>query len=66
MGTSVYYPQPVPRMKYYRDRYGYDESLYPVATMIADSSIALPVGQHLGPADMEYVGRTFTKILEDV
>jgi dTDP-4-amino-4,6-dideoxygalactose transaminase len=33
--------------------------------MIADSSIALPVGQHLGPADMEYVGRTFTKILED-
>ena len=65
VGTSVYYPQPVPRMKYYRDKYGYDESLYPVATMIADSSIALPVGQHLVPADMEYVGSTFTKILED-
>ncbi|MGZ3426745.1 MAG: DegT/DnrJ/EryC1/StrS family aminotransferase, partial [Polyangia bacterium] len=65
VGTSVYYPQPVPRMKYYRDKYGYDESQYPVATTIADSSIALPVGQHLGPSDMEYVGRTFIKILEE-
>jgi dTDP-4-amino-4,6-dideoxygalactose transaminase len=65
VGTSVYYPQPVPRMKYYRDKYGYDESKYPVATTIADSSIALPVGQHLGPSDMEYVGRTFIKILEE-
>src|SRR5262249_15487990 len=26
VGTSVYYPQPVPRMTYYRERYGYDES----------------------------------------
>jgi dTDP-4-amino-4,6-dideoxygalactose transaminase len=65
VGTSVYYPQPVGRMKYYRDKYGYEEARYPTATEIADCSIALPVGQHLTPADMEYVGRTFKKILEE-
>jgi dTDP-4-amino-4,6-dideoxygalactose transaminase len=65
VGTSVYYPQPVGRMKYYREKYGYEEGRYPTATEIADSSIALPVGQHLTPDDMEYVGRTFKKILEE-
>ena len=25
IGTSIYYPQPVPRMKYYKEKYGYDK-----------------------------------------
>jgi perosamine synthetase len=52
IGTSIYYPQPVPRMKYYRDKYGYDANAYPVATQISDCSIALPVGPHLGVEQM--------------
>ena len=44
VGTSIYYPQPVPRMKYYQDKYGYDGGRFPVATEISDGSIALPVG----------------------
>ncbi|HEY4181735.1 MAG TPA: DegT/DnrJ/EryC1/StrS family aminotransferase [Kofleriaceae bacterium] len=47
IGTSIYYPQPVPRMKYYKDKYGYEGDKYPVATQISDCSIALPVGPHL-------------------
>jgi dTDP-4-amino-4,6-dideoxygalactose transaminase len=58
IGTSIYYPQPVPRMKYYRDKYGYDASMYPVATEISDCSIALPVGPHLGGAEMERIAST--------
>ena len=42
VGTSVYYPQPVPRMTYYREKYGYNASRYPVATEIADHSIEIP------------------------
>jgi perosamine synthetase len=57
VGTSIYYPQPVPRMKYYRDKYGYDADRFPVATQISDRSLALPVGQHLGSEDMDYIGR---------
>jgi perosamine synthetase len=63
VGTSVYYPQPVPRMKYYREKYGYDPELYPVATAIADASIALPVGPHLDAADMKYIAETLLSIL---
>ena len=31
IGTSVYYPQPVPRMTYYRDKYGWQDGAFPVA-----------------------------------
>jgi perosamine synthetase len=57
VGTSIYYPQPVPRMQYYRDKYGFAAEQFPVATQISDRSLALPVGQHLHPDDMEYIGR---------
>ena len=63
VGTSVYYPQPVPRMKYYRDKYGYDAARYPVASAISDRSIALPVGPHLDAADLQYVGETFLDVV---
>ena len=29
VGTSVYYPQPVPRMSYYREKYGYEPARSP-------------------------------------
>lgn len=64
IGTSVYYPQPVPRMKYYRDKYGYDESKYPVAAQISDSIISFPVGPHLDLTDMEVIASEFKKIIE--
>jgi perosamine synthetase len=63
IGTSIYYPQPVPRMKYYKDKYGYDADKYPVATQISDCSIALPVGPHLGVAEMARIASTFTAIV---
>ncbi|MBI4615896.1 MAG: DegT/DnrJ/EryC1/StrS family aminotransferase [Planctomycetes bacterium] len=64
IGTSVYYPKPVPRMRYYRDRYGYDEGAFPVAARIADRSVALPVGPHLAEEDIAYMIETLRKELE--
>lgn len=55
VGTSVYYPQPVPRMTYYQKKYGYDPKLFPQAERISDQSIALPVGPHLRSEDMKYI-----------
>lgn len=55
VGTSLYYPQPVPRMRYYQEKYGYDRGRYPEAEAISDGSIALPVGPHLEVADVVYV-----------
>jgi dTDP-4-amino-4,6-dideoxygalactose transaminase len=58
IGTSIYYPQPVPRMTYYRDKYGYDPSRFPNATAISDASIALPVGPHLSEEDVGHIADT--------
>jgi len=63
IGTSIYYPHPVPRLAYYRDKYGYDPSLFPQATRISDQSIALPVGPHLTEADIEYIIENFQPAL---
>ncbi len=66
IGTSVYYPQPVPRMTYYRNKYGYTAGVYPQAERISDQSIALPVGPHLTPEDMDYVGKTLAEAVEEL
>lgn len=65
VGTSVYYPQPVPRMQYYRDKYGYDGARFPEATRVSDQSIALPVGHHVSLEDVDYIARTLRRILEE-
>lgn len=55
VGTSVYYPKPVPHMKYYQEKYSFTEDSFPNAANISYGSIALPVGPHLGADDMEYI-----------
>ncbi len=65
VGTSIYYPHPVPAMRYYREKYGLSESDFPVAARIANQSIALPVGPHLSVQDMEYVATAVRAALRE-
>lgn len=66
VGTSVYYPRPVPHFRYYMDKYGYGEQSFPVAARISSSSISLPVGPHLGAEDMAYIVESFKQALSEV
>lgn len=66
VGSSVYYPQPVPRMTYYKEKYGYDDTLYPNATMLSDQSIALPVGPHLNANNMKTIADTLINIIKNI
>ena len=66
VGTSVYYPQPTARMTYYKEKYGYDSSRYPIATEVADHSIALPVGPHIETHDMQYIITQTSEILSEI
>lgn len=66
VGTSVYYPQPVPRMSYYQNKYGYKPADFAGAERISDQSIALPVGPHLTTDDMGYIAQTFSSILKEL
>ncbi len=64
VGCSVYYPQPVPRMKYYAEKYQYSLLEYPNATIISDCSIALPVGPHLQEEDMAIIGDSLESAIQ--
>jgi perosamine synthetase len=66
VGTSVYYPRAVPKLSYYKEKYGYEDSSYPVATRISESSIALPVGPHLDMDDMAYIVKNIKSAILEV
>jgi dTDP-4-amino-4,6-dideoxygalactose transaminase len=66
IGTSVYYPHPVPRLRYYADKYGYDPERFQAASTISDSSVALPVGPHLDESDVEYITETVVATLKEL
>jgi dTDP-4-amino-4,6-dideoxygalactose transaminase len=66
VGCSIYYPQPVPRMKYYAQKYDVDAATYENAAVISDTSIALPVGPHLEPSDMDLIAQALERKIADI
>jgi len=65
VGTSIYYPHPVPRMSYYKSKYGYDGAKYQNAAAISDRSIALPVGPHVTDEDVEHIGVSLKRAITE-
>lgn len=66
IGTSIYYPQPVPRMSYYKKKYGYKKNDFLNAAAISDQSISLPVGPHLSIKEMNYIFKNFLNSLKKI
>lgn len=66
VGTSIYYPQPVPRMSYYRARYGDPGDRFPVASELSDASVALPVGPHVSDEDAARIGVTVANVVSEL
>jgi len=66
VGTSVYYPCPVPHMTYYKDKYRYSDTSFPVASRISRNSIALPVGPHVDNEDIDYMVATIKNAIMEV
>lgn len=66
VGTSVYYPAPVPLLSHYRSRSGHTRDDFPVASSLSYESIALPVGPHVDEDDMAYIGKALREVLSEV
>jgi len=64
IGTSVYYPRPVPAMTYYREKYKQDLADYPIASNISKTILCLPVGPHLDASDMHIIANKLLETLE--
>lgn len=66
VGTSVYYPKPVPHFSYYRQKYGFDLESFPQAARLSYQSLALPVGPHLNREDMAEIVRRLKEAIHEV
>lgn len=64
IGTSIYYPHPVPHMSYYRNKYGLIDCTN--AELISNSIIALPVGPHLDSNDMQTITDGIFSVLREM
>ena len=61
---SVYYPHPIPRLKYYNNKYGYDEKSFKNSEIISDKSITLPIGPHLTDNDLDKIVNLLSETLQ--
>jgi dTDP-4-amino-4,6-dideoxygalactose transaminase len=66
VGTSVYYPVPLPLSTYYSTKYGYRYDSFPNSLRISDYSIALPIGPHLDEDDMQAVAATLKVAITEI
>jgi dTDP-4-amino-4,6-dideoxygalactose transaminase len=65
VGTSIYYPHPVPRLSFYAGKYGYSADSYRNAAQVSDASIALPVGPHLTTGDVDLVAANLKRAIHE-
>lgn len=65
IGTSVYYPHPVPRLIYYKKKYGYRKNNFKNAEMFSDKMIVLPVGPHISLKMIDYMSDKIRKFLKN-
>ena len=63
IGTSIYYPHPVPHMSFYKKKYNYSLNLFPKSKEISDNSISFPVGSHLNKKKINYIFLNLKKIM---
>lgn len=66
VGVSVHYPHPLPRLAYYREKYGYVAGMFPNAEAISDRSVNLPLGPHISDDDIAYIANTFVNLLREL
>ena len=55
LGTSIYYPKPVPLLKYYKKKYGFKDVNFKNSKVISENSICLPIGPHLSIKDLKEI-----------
>jgi len=65
IGTSIYYPHPLPRMNYYKNKYKLSIKDFKNAATISDFSIALPVGPHINTFKAKQMSKNILYILSE-
>lgn len=62
IGTSIYYPKPVPMMKYYKKKYNFKNKYFFNAQTISQNSISIPVGPQISFKKIKYMKKKIENI----
>lgn len=63
IGSSIYYPSPVPRLNYYKNKYNTSFSNYKIASEYSDKIICFPIGPHVAPKSLNYISAVLKKYI---
>ena len=63
IGSSIYYPHPVPRLKFYKDKYKINKKHYVIASEFSDRIICLPIGPHVSKKNLDFISIKINKII---
>ncbi len=63
IGTSIYYPHPVPRLNFYMKKYKTNYSDFKTASEFSDRIICLPIGPHVSKKNMDFMSKAITQAL---
>ena len=66
IGTSIYYPKPVPQMKYYKKKYMVKKREYINASIISNNSISLPIHPELNKKNMIFIANNLKDIVSRI
>tara|TARA_B100000965_G_scaffold406818_1_gene449146 strand:+ start:16885 stop:18027 length:1143 start_codon:yes stop_codon:yes gene_type:complete len=61
IGSSIYYPHPVPRLKYYKEKYKINKKNFLIASEFSDRIICLPIGPHVSKKDLDFLALKLKK-----
>ncbi len=64
--SSVYYPGPIPNLKFYKQKYKFKSNSFPNSYVISNYSIALPVGPHLNIKNMKFMLKKIKGIFDEI
>jgi len=63
VGTSIYYPKPVPCMKYFKNKYKI-KSKFNNAMRFSNNAVMLPIAQHVSKKDISYIASKVEDVIK--
>ena len=64
IGSSIYYPGPIPNYEFYKKKYKTRVSEFKNASLFSNSSISLPLGPHINKSEINFICQQLHNIVE--
>lgn len=66
IGTSIHYPSAVPMFSYYREKYNFKSGDYPIAQMIGEKTLSIPLAPHVTEENANKIGKNISAFIKDL